>query len=282
MHMHTHTLHCADGLPLRFDLRQHPERPARATVIVVHGFKGFKRWGFFPLLGERLAQAGLTSLVLDFSMNGIGDEPEQFTRLDLFARNTYSRELDDLQRVIQWVRREGPEPLRSLPLALLGHSRGALPVMVSAAEREAFSAISAVVTWSGVGQALRYTDKQIERWEEEGEMEFTNARTGQRMSIDFGFVVDAREHAARFDLGAVARRMNVPHLIVHGTKDMAVGVDEAEQLRAGRSAADGCDLVLIEGGTHTFGAVHPFVGSTPQLDRALDLTVRWLEQRVGG
>lgn len=277
MSLLTPTLHGADGLPLRFDLRRHPEQSPHATVIVVHGFKGFKRWGFFPYLGERLAQSGFASLVLDFSMNGIGDEPEQFTRLDLFARNTYSRELDDLRQVIEWVRHEGPEPLRCLPLGLLGHSRGALPVVVTAAERDD---IAAVVTWNGVGRPLRYTGKQLERWEEEGEMEFTNARTGQRMSMAFDFVVDAREQAARLDLGAAARRMRAPHLILHGTRDLAVPLEEADLLRAGRSVREGCEFVPIEGGTHTFGAVHPFAGTTPELERAIELSVRWFEERA--
>lgn len=58
-----------------------------------------------------------------------------------------------------------------------------------AAERDA---ARSVVTWNGVGPALRYTPRQFERWEEDGEREFTNARTGQRMSIDFPFVVDVR------------------------------------------------------------------------------------------
>jgi alkanesulfonate monooxygenase SsuD/methylene tetrahydromethanopterin reductase-like flavin-dependent oxidoreductase (luciferase family) len=45
------------GDPLRGDLRW-VEAPRPAPVVVVcHGFKGFKNWGFFPYTGERLAQA---------------------------------------------------------------------------------------------------------------------------------------------------------------------------------------------------------------------------------
>jgi uncharacterized protein len=274
----THTLHCPDGLPLHLDLRVDAERPPRAVVIVCHGFKGFKRWGFFPYVGERLAHAGLASIVFDFSMNGIGDHPEEFTRLDLFARNTYTREIEDLARVIAWVREHAPLELRALPLGLLGHSRASVPVVVTAAERDD---VRSVVTWNGVGQALRYTSRQLERWEEDGEMEFTNARTGQRMSIDFSFVVDVREHAARYDLPAQARRMRTPHLIVHGTKDMAVAFEEAEVLRAGRKVDDGCEVLAIEGGTHTFGAVHPFAGTTPHLEQAIERSVGWFGGMVG-
>src|SRR5438477_11920153 len=41
-----------EGLPIRGDIDAPPE--ARALVMVVHGFKGFKGWGFFPWVAETL------------------------------------------------------------------------------------------------------------------------------------------------------------------------------------------------------------------------------------
>jgi pimeloyl-ACP methyl ester carboxylesterase len=64
-----------------------------------------------------------------------------------------------------------------------------------------------------------------------------------------------------------------PHLIVHGTKDMAVAFEEAELLRADRTADDGCELLAIDGGTHTFGLVHPFAGATPHLEVVIERCV---------
>ncbi len=92
-----------EGLPIRIELRRPEASPPRATVIVCHGFKGFKAWGFFPHLAERLARAGYEAVTFDFSRNGIGDNPTEFSRLDLFAGNTYSHELADLQTVVRWV-----------------------------------------------------------------------------------------------------------------------------------------------------------------------------------
>ena len=139
--------------------------------------------------------------------------------------------------------------------------------------------IGALVTWNGVGRALRYTEGQLARWEEDGQMAFTNARTGQRMTMGWDYVVDAREHAARLEPEQSARRMRTPHLVLHGTNDMAVSPDEAKLIRAGRGP-EVCELVEIENGTHTFGAVHPFEGSTPHLDRALDLTRGWFDRHL--
>ena len=46
------TIDSREGLPIRGDLDAPDE--ARALVVIVHGFKGFKDWGFFPWLADHL------------------------------------------------------------------------------------------------------------------------------------------------------------------------------------------------------------------------------------
>jgi len=278
--IHPTVLKSSKGLPLRLDLHLDPDSEPRRAIIVCHGFKGFKNWGFFPYVAGRLTQGGFAVLRFDFSMNGIGERPEHFDRLDLFAQATYSQEVDDLQRILDWLHQDSPVAERLGPkgVGLLAHSRGSVPALTVAVENA--EQIGAVVTWNGVAHALRYSEDMLRRWEEEGKMEFTNARTGQRMAIDFGFVVDAREHHRRFEPALNVARLGVPHLILHGDRDLAVDPTEAEELRAGRLAPR-CRLSWIEGGSHTLGAVHPFEGSTPQLERALELSADWFAQHLG-
>jgi pimeloyl-ACP methyl ester carboxylesterase len=272
-------LKSSEGLPLRVELHADPEREPSMAIIVCHGFKGFKNWGFFPYLAQRLAERGFAVVRFDFSMNGIGERPEHFDRLDLFARNTYTQETDDLQRVLRWLLTEFPAVGREdgRAVGLLAHSRGSVPALAVAVEQR--KAVGAVVTWNGVAHALRYSDQMLRRWEEEGAMEFTNARTGQRMSINFDFVVDAREHHQRFEPMLNAKRLEAPHLIVHGDRDLAVDPSEAEELCAGRPSPR-CRLEWIEGGSHTFGAVHPFEGTTPQLELAIRLSADWFAEHL--
>ena len=59
---------------------------------------------------------------------------------------------------------------------------------------------------------------------------------------------------------------------------MAVDLSEADKLVAGRK--QGCELSVIEGGTHTFGAVHPFEGTTSHLEEALRQTVAWFDRTL--
>jgi hypothetical protein len=39
-------------------------------------------------------------------------------------------------------------------------------------------------------------------------------------------------------------------------------------------------LIVIEGVGHTFGAAHPFVGVTPQLQEAMDQTIGWFSRHL--
>ena len=59
--------HLNEGEIIRGDVR-YAEGPApRTAIIVVHGFKGYKDWGFFPHLCERLAIAGHAVVSFNFS-----------------------------------------------------------------------------------------------------------------------------------------------------------------------------------------------------------------------
>lgn len=81
---------------IRGDIRlPKPQLPA-PVLFICHGFKGFKDWGFFPVLAEKLAEAGFVTVTFNFSMNGIGEDLENFTELEKFSLNTFSREQEDL------------------------------------------------------------------------------------------------------------------------------------------------------------------------------------------
>lgn len=43
---------------------------ARGTLVICHGFKGFKDWGMFPYVGEKLS-AWLDVITFNFSHNGV-------------------------------------------------------------------------------------------------------------------------------------------------------------------------------------------------------------------
>ena len=91
------------ALDLPLEARLHrPDGPGPAPlVILAHGFKGFMDWGPWPWLGARLAEQGIAMLRFNFSHNGIGPEPEQFTEFDRFQANTFTREVAEMGAALQ-------------------------------------------------------------------------------------------------------------------------------------------------------------------------------------
>ncbi len=94
------------------------------------------------------------------------------------------------------------------------------------------------------------------------------------------FLDDVLANLARLDLHAAAARLEAPWLLVHGRADETVPFAEAETLLA--AAKGSARLHAIEGGGHTFGAIHLFAGPTPHLAEAAAATVAHLRAALAG
>jgi esterase/lipase len=70
-------------------------------------------------------------------------------------------------------------------------------------------------------------------------------------------------------------KIDVPVLIIHGSEDLAVEKSEAETLYA-LSNKDKTKLVFLEKTGHTFGAVHPFAGTTPHLENVIEEIINFI------
>lgn len=248
--------------------------PRLPTVIICHGFKGFRRWGFFPYAAETLAQSGFAAVTFDFSMNGVGADGETFTELDRFARNTYHREQEDLAALVQALRQQ-TLPTDSFDpdrLALLGHSRGGANSLLFALEH---SEVTGVVLWNSIAKPDLLSDELKARIRQEGSGTVRNARTGQEMPISREVLDDLEANRERYDLLTRLKQSTLPLLIIQGDKDPAVPVETAHRLA---KAAQNHELHILPGADHTFGAVHPFRGSTSHLDRALEQTLSFLKK----
>jgi dienelactone hydrolase len=263
----------ADGGPLRGDVRTAAGVATRPAVVICHGFKGFKDWGFFPPLAERLARAGLTAVSFNFSGSGVGPEGDRFSEPERFGHATFGNDLRDLGAVVGRLEAGTLVPGLAIPsrIGLFGHSRGGGVSVLFAPEHPA---VGALVTWSAVAAALRWGPETLARWRREGRLGVTNQRTGEVLPL-YTDVLDELEAdtMARLDIVSGASRVTAPWLIVHGEQDETVSVREAQVLH--RASGERAELLLIRRGGHTFGARHPWAGSTPELDQALDATAGW-------
>jgi pimeloyl-ACP methyl ester carboxylesterase len=267
----------ADGGPLRGDVRTAAGGANRPAVVVAHGFKGFRDWGMFPHLAARLARAGLTTVTFNFSGSGVGSG-DSFNEPERFTHDTYTRQLTDLSEVLAALGEARLVPGLTAPTrtGLLGHSRGGAMSILKTAEDHA---VRALVTWAAFANVRRWGEETVARWRAEGGLEVVNARTGEVLVMGTEMLDDIeRNGAGRLDLAAAAAKIEVPWLIVHGTEDEAVAVQDARVLE--RASGHKAKTLIIEKAGHTFGAKHPWLGSTPALDMAMDATVSWFSEAL--
>ena len=259
------------------DVRAGGRESSRPAVVVVHGFKGFKDWGMFPRLAERLAQAGFSAVSFNMSGSGVDDTGE-FAWPERFGRNTFSAELADAAAVLTALAAGALGTAAPTKIGLVGHSRGGGIGVLQAARDPR---IRALVTWAAISTVNRWPEESERiRWRAAGKLEVLNARTGQVLPLYTDALDDVERNAAGFlDIPAAAARVTVPWLILHGAVDPTVPFAEAEQL-ARSAPRETASLVPVPCGGHTFGAVHPWRGSTPELDLVLKETVGWLGRHL--
>ncbi len=245
--------------------------PPLPAVVLVHGFASFMRWGFFPLLSRRLAGAGFASVRFDMSSNGIGADLETFTERDAFARDTYSKQLEDLATVRARLGRGELSFVDPVKPALLGHSRGAGIALLHASEA---GGIRTVLGWATITQVASWTAEKRRLWREQGYLEVPAHRGWQRMLPDV--IDDADENRGRFNLRAAAGRIDCPVVFVHGTRDRGVAVTAIQEFAA-RFPSGQARVEVIEGGGHNFGSRHPLETAPPALTQAIEVSLAALQ-----
>ena len=261
----------AGGRTIRGELRLVAD--ARASVVLVHGFKGFSRFAFIPYLADRLVDAHISAVTFNFSGSGIGEDMESFTDADAFEENSYTRELHDLGIVLAHAERSG---WLGAHHGLWGHSRGG-GIAVLRAARDPH--VHALATWAGISTVKRWPYDIADEWRARGYTEVANARTGQTFRLKPAVLEEATEHGdGMLDIGAAAESLLCPWLIVHGDADETVHLAEGELLaqRAGPNA----ELLTVAGGTHTFNVAHGMTSPSPQLTEATERTVRFFTDRL--
>jgi dienelactone hydrolase len=222
-----------------------------------------------------LARAGFSAVNISVSGAGV-DERGEFTLLERFARNTYTRELDDIATAVRALLAGDLGTATPTSVGIIGHSRGGGVALCVARET---AAIGAVVTWAPISTIRRFSDAEMEIWRKLGRIEVENARTHQMLPMDYEIVVDAVAHAPRFDISAAAAALDRPWLLAHGTDDETVPVAEARELAA--LATDSrFESLFVEGAGHTFGARHPWAGPSTETEQLFSATVKFLARHL--
>jgi len=251
------TLTGSNGLPIVTDVFFKPNQSLKPIVIFCHGYKGFKDWGAWDLVAEEFARNDFFFIKFNFSHNGgTAENPIDFPNLEAFGQDNYTKQLDDLQTVIDWMMttKEFSANADVQEVHLIGHSRGGGIVMLKANEEPK---ITSVTTWAGVSNfASRFpSGEKLAQWKNDKVYYVENGRTKQQMPHDIQFYEDFLAYKERLDIAQAVKHLKIPQLIIHAKGDTSVKVEEALQINHWNPKSK---LFLVEGSNHVFDTQHPW------------------------
>ena len=153
------------GYVINIDIHFTDKTEKMPIVIFAHGYKGFKDFGAWSLIADQMADQGVVFVRFNFSHNGTEIEnPEEFTRLDLFAENNFSIEQEELSYVINEVHAEAKrrDNWNENKISLIGHSRGGGMAILAALNKKVHS----LITWASIKDVFDMTPKgeELENW----------------------------------------------------------------------------------------------------------------------
>ena len=264
--------------PILTDLFFKESNQLKPILIFCHGYKGFKDWGAWNLMAENFANAGFFFVKFNFSHNGgTAEQPIDFPDLEAFGNNNYSKELDDLGNVIDWVSENSDikSEIDLNEIYLIGHSRGAGIVLLKSDED---SRAKKVISLAGVSDYKSRFPKneKLQEWEEKKVYFVKNGRTHQEMPHFYQFFRDFKKNEKRLNIKKATQNLEIPLLIIHGNNDASVSINEAKNLHKWNSKST---FKIIENSNHVFGTSHPWDKErvSEELSEAIEIAIAFLK-----
>jgi len=228
-------------------------------VIIVAGSGPTDRDGNNPLIAgkgyvyrqiaEKLREFGIATLRYD--KRGIGKSSDSLQREEDIRFDYF------VQDVISWIELF-QEDERFNKILILGHSEGSLLGILAAGQTEVDGLISAAGAGRNMADVLmEQFSRQPEPYRAEGEEIISSLREGNMVSdiseeLHSAFRPSVQPYlisCMQYDPAVEISKLNIPILIIQGTNDIQISVDDAQKLAESNESAE---LVIIEGMNHMF------------------------------
>jgi pimeloyl-ACP methyl ester carboxylesterase len=258
--------------PIVVDFFYQATNQPKKIVIFCHGYKGFKDWGAWNMMAESFASSGFFFIKFNFSHNGgTLEQPIDFHDLEAFGNNNYTKELDDLETVIDWISDNTAvkNEINIDDISLIGHSRGGGIVLLKTDEDDR---VKRVITLAGVCDFEKRTATigDLKQWKKDGVKYVLNGRTKQKMPHFYQFYEDFVKNKERFNVKKATENLKIPHLIIHGNQDTSVLISEAESLHIWNPKSE---FKIIENANHVFNTSHPWLENS--ISEELEMTINF-------
>jgi uncharacterized protein len=263
----------ADGGPLRGDLYAAALAGPRA-VLLCHGFRGYKDWGFIPLLASTIAAQGTPVAAFNMSGSGIACPDGAFTERERFRKSTYAAELGDIHRVARWLHRrlDSGDPI----LGLMGHSRGGAMALLYAASHPEVRTVVSLAAPSRIGV---WPEAAFEAWRDHRPHIVRDFRTRADLELGPEIYDDIVQNGAAYDLHRAAASLTIPYLVVQGDRDRSVPLEEGRRL-ASWGPRETTELAIIENAGHSFQAGDKIRRTPPQLLEMIERVSAWVRRTM--
>jgi pimeloyl-ACP methyl ester carboxylesterase len=248
-------------------------------VILCHGSRGYKDWGFLPLLAARIVEEGLLAVTFSFTDSGISGRMGAFDEPERYRKGTYGSELEDLRRVVDRVASRLAEAGPGEPrLGIAGHSRGGAIAILHAAGDPRVRCLASLAAPSRIGV---WPNRYFEAWRRGEPVTLRDFRTRSELQLGPELYDDLERNRSRYDIAAALERIECPILIVQGDQDRSVPVEEAREI-ASHVPSILCELHVIEGAGHGFQAGDEIRRIPPQLAHMVELVTAWMRRWLYG
>lgn len=243
--------------PILTDFHYTKNNQKKPVVVFCHGYKGYKDWGAWNLMATEFAKQGFFFVKFSFAYNGgTITQPIDFPDLKAFGQNTLTKELDDLESVLDEIttNKAFANQIDTNNITVIGHSRGGGIVTLKANED---SRIKNVISWAGVSDFEARFPKGLKLlwWKIRGVAYIKNARTKQKMPHYISFYKDFINHKERLNVEQAVKNLKANHLLVHGTADVVVKPLESENVKKWNPNSK---LIWIENMNHALGSSQPY------------------------
>ena len=243
--------------PIVTDVFYQETNQPKKVIIFCHGYKGFKDWGAWNLMAESFANTGFFFVKFNFSHNGgTAENPIDFPDLEAFGNNNYTKELDDLESILDWITSTSDykNEINIADISLIGHSRGGGIVLLKANENQRVKKVITLAAVSDFGNRSS-TIGDLENWKKTGVKYVVNGRTKQNMPHFYQFYENFKANEERLNIQKATENLSIPLLIIHGDADTSVSIDEAKNLQQWNSKAS---FKIIAEADHVFNVAHPW------------------------
>lgn len=227
-----------------------PDEKTDAAVIVAHGFTSNKDRGRFKKLAKALTKSGIAAFRFDFGGSGESEDREIIVK----------KQVDDLTSAVELLKDKEYKHI-----GVLGESLGGM-VALKAYSKD----IGAMVLWAPVTQdkdkEAALDKEQKEELQEKGY--YTRPKEGRVFKMPQEYL-DERKN---FDYKSVLGSVEIPVMVVHGTADEAVPIQDSEE--AITLLPEGSRLEKIENWEHGDHKMEE------DMDIIIPKTVKWFKNHL--